>query len=153
MADTLTFRYATYLASAPDKVWHALTDPGLTAAYWGHSNVSDWRPGSRWEHRRTDGSGVADVEGTVVASTPPTRLVTTWAEPGKGADPAGPGVSTVTFGIEPYEEIVRLTLTHEGLADEGEREAAAQGWYAVLANLKTLLETGRPLPSAPWTMP
>ncbi|MEU2787566.1 SRPBCC family protein [Streptomyces sp. NPDC007100] len=151
MAGTLTFVYVTYLGSTPGKVWHALTDAGLTAAYWGHSNVSDWRPGSRWEHRRTDGSGIADVEGVVVESTPPTRLVTTWAEPGKAT--ADDGVSTVSFGIEPYEEIVRLTLTHEGLADEAERAAAAQGWSAVLANLKTLLETGRPLPREPWTMP
>ncbi|OKI04657.1 GntR family transcriptional regulator [Streptomyces sp. CB02923] len=153
MPATLTFRYVTYLASAPEQVWHALTDPELTAAFWGHSNVSDWQPGSRWEHRRTDGSGVADVEGRVVESAPPTRLVTTWAEPGKGAAQEGPGVSTVTFGIEPYEEIVRLTLTHEGLADEAERDAAAQGWAAVLANLKTLLETGSPLPREPWAMP
>jgi uncharacterized protein YndB with AHSA1/START domain len=48
-------------------VWHALTDADLTAAYWGHANVSDWREGSRWEHRRTDGSGVADVVAAVVA--------------------------------------------------------------------------------------
>ena len=44
-------------------VWEALTDSDLTAQYWGHSNVSDWRPGSRWEHQRTDGSGIADVVG------------------------------------------------------------------------------------------
>ncbi|KWT59346.1 GntR family transcriptional regulator [Streptomyces albus subsp. albus] len=153
MAGTLTFRYVTYIASTPEKVWHALTDPELSGAYWGHGNVSDWRPGSRWEHRRTDGSGIADVEGVVLESAPPTRLVTTWAEPGAPTGRGGPGVSTVTFGIEPYEEIVRLTLTHEDLADEAEREAAAGGWCAVLANLKTLLETGRPLPKEPWTMP
>lgn len=153
MAATLTFGYVTYIEATPQQVWQALTDPEPTAAYWGHSNVSDWQPGSRWEHRRTDGSGIADVEGAVLESSPPTRLVTTWAEPGAGAAEAGPGVSTVTFGIEPYGEIVRLTLTHEGLADAAERDAAAQGWYAVLANLKTLLETGHPLPREPWAMP
>jgi hypothetical protein len=44
-------------------------------------------------------------------------------------------------------------VTHENLADESEREAAPSGWAAVLANLKSLLETGRPLPQAPWDMP
>jgi Activator of Hsp90 ATPase homolog 1-like protein len=60
--------------------------------------------------------------------------------------------STVTFTIEPYEEIVRLTVVHENLADQSEYDAAAAGWPAVLANLKSLLETGRVLPQAPWEM-
>jgi uncharacterized protein YndB with AHSA1/START domain/DNA-binding transcriptional ArsR family regulator len=140
------FVYTTYIQATPEAVWHALTDADTTAAYWGHANVSDWRPGSPWEHRRTDGSGVADVVGTVVESDPPRRLVTTWA------DPAAPDMdpSTVTFSIEPYDDIVRLTVVHENLDDP---EAAAAGWAAVLANLKSLLETGSPLPQAPWEMP
>ena len=140
--------YVTYIESTPERVWDALTDAELTAAYWGHANVSDWRAGSSWEHRRTDGSGVADVVGTVEVSEPPSRLVTTWAEP---TDPDGPA-SRVTFAIEPYGEIVRLTVTHEGLA-EPDDAAAASGWAAVLSNLKSLLETGRPLSSTPWDMP
>ncbi|MGR3932088.1 ArsR/SmtB family transcription factor [Streptomyces sp. BRA346] len=147
MAERPTYSYVIYIESTPEKVWHALTDADLTAAYWGHSNVSDWRPGSAWEHRRTDGSGIADVVGTVVESVPPKRLVTTWAAP--GAEPAA-GPSRVTFTIEPHEEIVRLTVTHENLADEAEREEAAGGWAAVLSNLKSLLETGSPLPREPW---
>ncbi|WP_432035241.1 ArsR/SmtB family transcription factor [Streptomyces cucumeris] len=144
-----TFVYVIYIESTPEKVWQALTDADLTAAYWGHSNVSDWRAGSPWEHRRTDGSGIADVVGTVEESVPPTRLVTTWAAPGE--EPAG-GPSRVTFDVQPYDGIVRLTVTHENLADETEREAAAGGWAAVLSNLKSLLETGSPLPRQPWLM-
>ena len=147
MAERPTYSYVIYIESTPEKVWHALTDADLTAAYWGHSNVSDWQPGSAWEHRRTDGSGIADVVGTVVESVPPERLVTTWAAP--GAEPAA-GPSRVTFAIEPYEEIVRLTVTHENLADEAERKDVAGGWAAVLSNLKSLLETGSPLPREPW---
>ncbi len=62
--------YVTYIQSTPEKVWHALTDADLSAEYWGHSNVSDWRVGSPWEHRRTDRSGIADVIGTVLESVP-----------------------------------------------------------------------------------
>jgi uncharacterized protein YndB with AHSA1/START domain/DNA-binding transcriptional ArsR family regulator len=139
-----TFVYVTYIHSTPEKVWEALTSAELTAAYWGHSNVSDWQKGSKWEHVRTDGSGVADVAGTVVESTPPRRLVTTW----DGDDDS----SQVTFEIEPYHEIVRLTVTHENLAGEHERAEVACGWPAVLANLKTLLETGQVLSREPWAM-
>jgi uncharacterized protein YndB with AHSA1/START domain len=150
MTDKPTFVYVTYIASTPKEVWHALTDADLTAAYWGHANVSDWQPGSTWEHRRIDGSGAADVVGTVVESVPPTRLVTTWGEPAAGPD--GP-VSRVTFAIEPHGDIVRLTVTHDDLADETARGQVAGGWSAVLSNLKSLLETGHVLPQAPWTMP
>ena len=58
----------------------------------------------------------------------------------------------MTFAIEPYHEIVRLTVTHENLADGEALEAVSAGWPAVYANLKSLLETGHVLPQAPWEM-
>ena len=150
MTDRPTFVYVTYIEATPDKVWTALTDADLTAEYWGHSNVSDWKVGSSWQHQRTDGSGIADVVGTVVESVPPRRLVTTWAGPDEVR--AG-GPTQVTFDIEPFGDIVRLTVTHENLADEAEVEGVMAGWAAVLSNLKSLLETGHTLPQAPWDMP
>ena len=149
MADHLTYVYVTYIESSPERVWGALTDPDLTAEYWGHSNVSDWQVGSPWEHRRVDGSGVADVIGTVLESEPPRRLTMTFDAPG-GTHAEGP--SKVTFCIEPYHEIVRLTVTHENLADDDALEAISAGWPAVCANLKSLLETGNVLSRAPWEM-
>jgi len=142
-------RWIDKFHATPDAVWHALTDPDLTAQYWAHSNVSDWQPGSSWEHRRTDGSGIADVVGTVVEAQPPRRLTMTFAAP----DERGPGgPSRVTFDIEHYEEIVRLTVTHENLADAQAHLEVSAGWPAVMANLKSLLETGHVLPQAPWEM-
>ena len=149
MADRPSYVYVTYIESSPERVWEALTDPDLTGQYWGHSNVSDWQSGSRWEHRRVDGSGIADVTGTVLESVPPRRLTMTFDAPGD-TPPQGP--SAVTFDIEPYHEIVRLTVTHENLAGGDALEAVSAGWPAVCANLKSLLETGHVLPRAPWEM-
>lgn len=149
MTERPTFVYVTYIESTPERVWEALTDADLTATYWGHSNVSDWKVGSRWEHQRTDATGVADVVGTVLESSPPTRLVSTWGLPGTD----DPEPSVVTFEIEPYGEIVRLTVIHEKLKDEAERDEAASGWAAVMSNLKSLIETGHVLPEVPWEMP
>ncbi len=146
-ADKPSFVYVTYIQSGPEKVWEALTDADLTAQYWGHSNVSDWQPGSGWEHRRTDGSGIADVVGEVIEAAPPRRLVMTFGGPDDSAQP-----SVVSFDIEPHGDIVRLTVTHEALTDPSECEAAAAGWAAVISNLKSLLETGHVLPQAPWEM-
>jgi uncharacterized protein YndB with AHSA1/START domain/DNA-binding transcriptional ArsR family regulator len=149
MADRPSYVYVTYIESTPERVWAALTSADLTAQYWGHQNVSDWQPASPWEHRRVDGSGIADVVGTVLVAEPPRRLVLTFDGPGQ--EPPG-GPSTVTFDIDPYHEIVRLTVTHENLADGAALEVVSAGWPAVCANLKSLLETGHVLPRAPWEM-
>ena len=151
MSDKPTFVYTIYIESTPEAVWHALTDADLTAEYWGHSNVSDWKVGSRWEHQRTDGTHIADVVGTVVESSPPKRLVTTWAEPGE--EPAD-DPSRVTFDIEPYGGIVRAHRhPREPRRAKPIATKSASGWPAVMSNLKSLLETGHVLPQAPWEMP
>jgi len=149
MAQRPDYVYVTYIESSPERVWEALTDPGLTAEYWGHSNVSDWHVGSTWEHQRVDGSGIVDVIGTVLESVPPRRLAMTFDAPGD-TPPEGPSI--VTFEIEPYHEIVRLTVIHENLASDEAVDAVSAGWPAVCANLKSLLETGHVLPRAPWEM-
>ncbi|MEU8232948.1 SRPBCC family protein [Actinoplanes sp. NPDC048967] len=143
------FVYVTYIHATPQRVWEALTDADLTGVYWGHHNISDWQPGSPWEHRRTDGSGIADGGGVVLEADPPHRLTMTFGEAGS---PAGPDASAVTFRIEAHHDIVRLTVTHGNLSDEDLAEVST-GWPAVMANLKSLLETGRALPQAPWDMP
>lgn len=141
--------YTTYIRATADEVWTALTDPDVTARFWGHSQVSDWHVGSRVEHVRVDGSGIADAAGTVVEVDRPRRLSFSFGEPGHADDPAV-AQSVVTFEIEPYRDIVKLTLTHARLQSAADREAIGHGWPSVLANLKTLLETGETLPTAPW---
>src|SRR4051794_13891729 len=143
-----TFVYVTYIRASAEQVWQALTDADLTARYWGHSNVSDWQPGSNWEHRRVDGSGRVDKVGRVIEAEPPTRLVITFEDdPGSSREP-----SVVTFLVEPHQDIVRLTVTHENLPNKEMLDGISSGWPAVLANLKSLLETGDVLPQAPWEM-
>lgn len=143
-----TYVYVTYIRASVDQVWRALTDADLTAAYWDHRNVSDWQPGSRWEHQRVDGSG-NDIEGRVLEADPPRRLVITFE------DPAGERLdqpSVVTFELAPGDELVRLTVTHEHLPSMGMYGGISRGWPAVLANLKSLLETGNPLPTEVWSL-
>ena len=142
--------YVTYIRATDLQVWQTLTDADLTARFWGHANISDWQPGSSWEHRRADGSGVVDVVGRVLEAEPPTRLVITFDDVPDPESPREPSV--VTFLIEPYQDIVRLTVTHEKLPNVEMLGGISQGWPAVLANLKSLLETGDVLPQAPWEM-
>jgi hypothetical protein len=46
----------------------------------------------------------------------------------------------------PQGEPVKLTLTHEGFADDSVVvDGISKGWPAILSSLKSLLETGKPL--------
>ena len=139
-----TFVYVTYIEATAEKVWRALVDGEMTRRYWLHDNVSDWKPGSRWEHRRADRSGAVDIVGQVLESDPPRRLVLTWARLFEADDETA--YSRVTFDIEPQGTVVCLTVTHEGMeADSESYKGNSAGWPKVLSNLKTLLETGRTL--------
>lgn len=147
------FVYVTYIATTPEKLWQALMDVDLMAQWWVDPkggccrvNVSDWKPGSLWEHRRADGSNVVDIAGKVIEATPPKRLVYSWARPGEVADEAKH--SQVTFDILPYSNgLVKLTVAHDDLAkDPAMLSGVSGGWPTVLSNLKTFLETGKALP-------
>jgi uncharacterized protein YndB with AHSA1/START domain len=139
-----TFVYVIYIASRPETVWKALLDGEFTRQYWDHDNVSDWEPGSAWEHRRLDAARTVDILGEVIEARAPQRLVISWARP---ADKARKDRhSRVTFEIEPVADMVRLTITHDELgADSEMQRGISEGWPRVLSSLKSLLETGRPL--------
>ena len=137
-----SFVYVTYIRSTPQKVFDAITKPEIARRYWGHENVSDWQPGSGWEHVRADEQRTVELVGKVVEFAPPTRLVITWANASQAADPAS--YSRVSFDIAAYEEMVRLTVTHDELeAGSGMATGIQKGWPIVLSSLKSLLETGQ----------
>jgi uncharacterized protein YndB with AHSA1/START domain len=135
------FVYVTYIRSTPEKVFEAITQPDIARRYWGHENVSDWKPGSAWQHVRANEQRTVELVGQVVEVAAPTRLVITWANASQAADPAS--YSRVSFDIAAYDGMVRLTVTHDELA-EGSAMANGirQGWPIVLSSLKSLLETG-----------
>lgn len=136
------FVYVTYIRSTPDKVFEAITKPEIARRYWGHENVSDWKVGSDWQHVRASEQRTIELVGKVVETTPPSRLVITWANASQAADPEA--YSRVSFDIVPYEDMVRLTVTHDELeAGSGMANGIQKGWPIVLSSLKSLLETGQ----------
>ncbi len=140
------FVYVTYVATAPEKLWSALIESKMTAQYWQHDNVSDWRPGSKWEHRRSNDKRTLDMVGKVVEIAPPRRLVITWAAPADEGHPEKH--SRVTFEIEPYRGVVRLTVVHDQLEPGSDMlKGITEGWPKVLSSLKSLLEGERALPT------
>ncbi|MGA2765406.1 MAG: SRPBCC family protein [Spirochaetia bacterium] len=143
--DKPEFVYVTYIASTAEKVWNALIDPTITVKYWQKENVSDWKAGSRWEHQDPANGGKPFLVGKIVESVPPRRLVLTWAFPEDEASEKKH--SRVTFEIEQLGDVVRLTVTHDRLEPDSRMlRGITDGWPRVLSSLKSMLETGRPLP-------
>ncbi|MDD1751688.1 MAG: SRPBCC family protein [Methanotrichaceae archaeon] len=142
----MQFVYDTYISTTPELLWNALIDPKITAKYWQHENVSDWHPGSNWKHLNLDVESQIDLVGKVEEFSPPHRLVLTWASPD---DEATEDKHTrVTFSIEPFRSVVHLTVKHDRLEPGSEMLLdITDGWPKVLSSLKTLMETGRPLPT------
>jgi uncharacterized protein YndB with AHSA1/START domain len=137
-----SFVYVTYIRSTPEQVFEAISQPDVARRYWGHENISDWKPGSDWQHVRANEQRTVNIVGKVVEVIPPTRLVMTWASPSRADDPAA--YSRVTFDIAPYDGMVRLTVSHDELeAGSGMAKGIQQGWPIVLSSLKSLLETGQ----------
>ncbi len=146
--------YVTYIAAAPERVWEALTGAEYTRRYFfGRSVESDWKPGSEWALRMEDGR--VDVAGKVLEADPPRRLSLSWRvewiEEMRHLPEA-----IVTYTIEPVSDgLVRLTMeeAHPTPIPEALLEGGRQGWPIILSGLKTLLETGRPLPPFPVPQP
>jgi uncharacterized protein YndB with AHSA1/START domain len=136
------FVYVTYIKTTPEKLWHALTDGDFSQRYWfGARLTSDWKVGSSFAMLR---DGTATDTGEVLEFDPPRRLSYTFvnvSEKYRNERPA-----RATFLLEPYGELVKLTLTHEGF-DEGSRmlPGISKGWPAILSSLKSLLESGNAL--------
>lgn len=135
-----SFVYVTFISAAPEKVFEAITNADISRRYWGHANVSDWQPGSRWEHVRNEG-GTVELVGRVVEHQPPSRLVLSWVNRSQEAEPEA--YSRVTFDVIPYDGMTKLIVTHDDLIKgSGMEQGVTKGWPIVLSSLKTYLETG-----------
>src|SRR5262249_25262725 len=114
-----------------------------------------------WDHH---GVRIEDPEQVVLESDPYRRLSYTWHsftpewaeavdfdEEQRAAFASEPR-SKVTFELEPLDELVRLTVIHDGF-EPGSKvlESVSQGWPRLLAEIKTMLETGEAMTGADWT--
>ena len=140
----IKFVYVTYIVSTPEKIFEAIIKPEIARQYWAHENVSDWKPGSKWEHFSSNEARTLNIAGDVVECNPPKRLVVSWSGASKYDDKSQH--SRVTFELEPFVDMVRLTVTHDELAEDGEMARMINnGWPRVLSSMKSFLETGKPI--------
>jgi uncharacterized protein YndB with AHSA1/START domain len=137
--------YVTYIASTPERIWAALTQPEFTRQFFfGRTIEIEPEAGGSFVLRMPDGR--VDVKGEVVTWEPPNRLAMTWTVdwiPDMRDLPA----CLVTYEIAQAGEAVRLTMTeaHQWDVPDDLLSGGRMGWPAILSSLKSVLETGKPL--------
>ncbi len=135
------FVYVSYIRTTPARLWEALTDPRFIRQYWFDTTVvCDWKKGSPWKMVRPDGS-LTD-SGEILEIDPPRRMVIRWRNEWK-AELKAEGPSLCTIELEPADDSVKLTITHEmDRPDSKFIIAVSGGWPRIASNLKSFLETG-----------
>lgn len=153
--------YRVYIKATPQAVWEAITRPEWTVQY-GYAPLVEYelRAGGAFRAHANDGMkalGCPDVisDGEVLEADPPRKLVQTWRMT-MTPELAAEGFTRLTYELEHVRGgVTKLTVTHDVsgapmwaavLRGESERSGAGGGWSEILSGLKTLLETGRPLP-------
>ncbi len=137
------FLYVTYIRTTPEKLFEALIKPEFTRLYWSETwQESTWEKGASWK-LMIPGGRVGDT-GEVLEIDRPRRLVLRWRNEFK-PEMRAEGYSRCTFELEPMRDTVKLTVIHElevPVPDSKFIAGVSNGWPAILASLKSLLETG-----------
>lgn len=148
-----------YIKADAQAIWDAITKPEWTSRYAYKGAVDyDLRPGGAFCARSTPemvsfGLPEIAIDGEVVESDPPRKLVQTYRFLFSDAMKAE-GFTRLTWEIEPTQSgFCRLTVTHElegaptmaGMVGGKFSEMGGGGWSWILSDLKSLLETGKPM--------
>jgi uncharacterized protein YndB with AHSA1/START domain/DNA-binding transcriptional ArsR family regulator len=136
--------YKTYINATPAEVWQAITDPDHTVQYYYGTRVeSDWQVGSTINYRYPDGRLASD--GEILAIDEPKRLEMTF-RPLWDEELEQEGAVREIWSLEEVNGMVELAIE---MYDIGPRtlEDFKEGLPYIVAGLKTLVETGRSLPS------
>lgn len=138
--------YRVYIRATAEQVWEALIDPAFTRQYF-HGAAFDDSPQAGQPYRTTMPNGAPAIDGIIEVCEPPRRLVQTWHvlyDAAMSAEPPSRVEWTIT---DAGDGMVRLDLVHGDLALSPLTWARVKdGWVLVIESLKTLVETGTPLP-------
>lgn len=138
--------YQIIINAPPDRVWEAITKPEFTMRYYyGSSLTTDLTVGSPFSYHMPNGAPI--IEGTVLTAEPPNRLVHTYHSLWPPMHEDAP--TKVTWELESMPGgVTKVTIVHEDFQAETATYKGLQsgGWAWILSNMKTLLETGAPMP-------
>jgi uncharacterized protein YndB with AHSA1/START domain len=143
--------YQIYIAASPEQVWSAVTESEWTRRYFHTTSfVEPPQQGRAYRTVRVDGRPA--IDGVIEEMRPPAggspgRFVQTWHTLYDAALEQEPP-SRVEWTIENAGEgLTRVRLVHGNLDHSPLTWGNVKdGWVWILDSMKTLLETGNPLP-------
>ena len=131
----------TTINASVEKVWNALTDPGMIKQYmFGTTVISDWKEGSKiiwkgeWEGRNYEDKG------KILLFEPKKSLQYSHFSPLSGLSDSPENYHIVTIDLEEKDKQTIVTLTQTNNADEKTKGDSEKNWKMMLASLKKLLE-------------
>ena len=144
MVNDVIITRSVLLNATPERVWEALTHPGMTRQYYYNCELTcDWREGStlRWRGKY-EGRDI-DAEGQVIEVIPGRLIKYTGFDRLTEGDVSRQGDVQVTHEIIPQGNKTKLLTTLEHFeGDESRAELAAQQWdFDIMPRLQTLVET------------
>jgi uncharacterized protein YndB with AHSA1/START domain len=140
-------RYRIFIKATPEQVWEGLVDPAFTRQYF-HGTAFDAPPQAGQPYRTTMTSGAPAVDGTIEVCEPPHRLVQTWHVLYDAAMSEEPPSRVEWLVTAVGDGLTQLDVVHGDLARSPLTWAQVKdGWVWILDGLKTLIETGAPLPA------
>jgi DNA-binding transcriptional ArsR family regulator len=137
--------YTAHIRGTVEEVWDAMVNPTMTQQYYFGTRVeSGWEVGSQRTYTYPDGTLAAT--GEIISIDPPKRLVATFHPRWDEALEAEGPVREV-WALDENNGVVQLTVEYYEI---GERtlEDFAGGLPYIISGLKSLVETGKPLPTA-----
>ncbi len=148
MADSsATYTYEAFIRTTPEQLWRAITDSEFTSKYFYGSPVeTGMKVGDDFVYLTPDRAGRMG-EGRIVDVEPGKRLVLDEYRLLYEPEVAGDRPSRETWEIEPAGPVCKLRFVHDQLVADGPTHRAMVGGIPlIISSLKSLLETGEPLP-------
>jgi uncharacterized protein YndB with AHSA1/START domain len=154
--------YRVFIKATPQAIWDAITKPEWTQR-WGYGlrEAYELHPGGKYRGYATEQMRAMKMpevvtDGEVIEADPPRKLVVTWRmamDPGLAQE----GFTRLTYEIvEGRDGVSRLSVIHDLTGTPGHAAMVAGdqqgpgeggGWLWILSDLKSLLESGKPMSS------
>lgn len=144
MVNDIMVTRSVVLNATPDRVWEALTHPGMTKQYLYNCEVeSDWKEGSTLKWKGTWQGKEVNEEGKILEIDPGRMVKYAGFDRLVAGDISREGDIHITHEIVPYGNRTKLLTTLEHFeGDESRAEVAAQQWdFEILPKLQLLVET------------
>lgn len=146
MPEHLAITNVVYIGASAADVWRGIVDAEMTKHYvYGTARVGDLRKGAPYAYL-ADG-GFTAVDGIVLEIQPEKRLVISWKarwDQAVSRDRASRVAYTLT-SVAP--KLTKLELVHDDFDGTTATYAGSvDAWPLMISSLKSLIETGKPLP-------